>query len=823
MLPNYSTVVKILLLIILYFITLTVNFAQQSLDDLFYQENVTEIFKNSNNIQNSTSVNNILTADSLLILPLGNSITFDKRSNDTRLDEDKPGYRLPLYDSLSQIGLNFDFIGSEKSGWNFLPIGYEDNAGFPGIKDNELASLLETGVRNQPPDFNNDTLTLGPYLETYLPDVILLHIGTNGNQYTDGTSAADIENILNEVDRVENLYNKDIYVVVAKIIDRVPNETYVTEFNYNVDSMVTDRVNNPANPSYPDKLFVVDMEDSAKIIYAIDSMGTVGNGIIGDMNDHLHPNDKGFVKMANVWFNAINTLFPNPITVVNQPTDVETFSGLTATFSVNVISTDSVTFQWKKNGEIIPGANDSVFTTLPLSITDNLSQYMCEIYSNYYTVKSDTATLFISDSTSRITTNLVAEYNFEEGSGNIVTNKIIENSNLDLTIRDVSAVNWVPYGLEVKNNTGIFTNLPAKELYNKVIETNEITLEAWIIPDNDTLVGPARIITFSENTGARNFTLGQESDSFEVRLRTTETTNNGKPAVFSTKNSVTDSLLHVVYTRNNVGEVKLFINGELNSTDTVNGDFSNWDSTYFFGLANETTEDRLWLGKFYLAGVYNRALSPFEVLHNYNIKFNGYNELLAHPTNLAASVVNDTSVVLTWEDNETMEQGYIIERRSTLADSTFYILDSVAANTVEYIDNYPKYYSSYVYRVKAYNNFTESQYSALILVDGIVTSIQDNYTISSFQLYQNYPNPFNPSTKISFSLPKKSEIQLKIFNTLGQVVKIIYNNVIKSPGKYSEIFDAHSFASGVYFVQIVATPLDGSQKFIKINKALLIK
>lgn len=246
----------------------------------------------------------------LKILTLGNSITFDNRRDDLREVEDKYGYRYPLYQKLIDAGIKFDFIGSEHAGSNFLPTGYDDNGGFPGIHDHELANLLVTGKRNQPPNYNNVIITDGPYLNTYQPDIILLHIGTNDNQLSNGTDPGDVEDILDEVKRFEDSTGTEILVMLARIIDRVPNASYVHSLNDNVQNMALDRVNNPSNDAFPDKINMVDMEDGAIIIYIIDSFGTIGNGINGDMSDDLHPNDKGYLKMADVWFNAIFNSLP---------------------------------------------------------------------------------------------------------------------------------------------------------------------------------------------------------------------------------------------------------------------------------------------------------------------------------------------------------------------------------------------------------------------------------------------------------------------------------------------------------------------------------
>lgn len=85
-----------------------------------------------------------------------------------------------------------------------------------------------------------------------------------------------------------------------------------------------------------------------------------------------------------------------------------------------------------------------------------------------------------------------------------------------------------------------------------------------------------------------------------------------------------------------------------------------------------------------------------------------------------------------------------------------------------------------------------------------------------FELYQNYPNPFNPSTVISFSVGKLSNITLEVYNALGKKVTQLVNNKF-SPGKYSAVFDASGLSSGVYFCQLKA------DEFTQTNKMILLR
>jgi len=66
-----------------------------------------------------------------------------------------------------------------------------------------------------------------------------------------------------------------------------------------------------------------------------------------------------------------------------------------------------------------------------------------------------------------------------------------------------------------------------------------------------------------------------------------------------------------------------------------------------------------------------------------------------------------------------------------------------------------------------------------------------------YYLSQNYPNPFNPSTIINYSIPKQSNITIKIYDVLGREVTTLVNEV-KNPGNYSVEFNAGKLSSGVY-------------------------
>ena len=96
-------------------------------------------------------------------------------------------------------------------------------------------------------------------------------------------------------------------------------------------------------------------------------------------------------------------------------------------------------------------------------------------------------------------------------------------------------------------------------------------------------------------------------------------------------------------------------------------------------------------------------------------------------------------------------------------------------------------------------------------------SNNDSETPGGYTLEQNYPNPFNSQTVISYFLPKKSYIQLTIYDALGREIREIENG-IKDAGNYRFVLDASGLTSGIYFIRF-----SSENNFFKTRKMILIK
>jgi hypothetical protein len=103
------------------------------------------------------------------------------------------------------------------------------------------------------------------------------------------------------------------------------------------------------------------------------------------------------------------------------------------------------------------------------------------------------------------------------------------------------------------------------------------------------------------------------------------------------------------------------------------------------------------------------------------------------------------------------------------------------------------------------------------------TAVKDVASVpSDYILQQNYPNPFNPSTIIKYSLANESNVKLILFNSLGQLVKILVNSP-QSVGIHEINFSASGLSSGVYFYTLYAGSSNGTRSFYSSRKMLLLK
>jgi len=121
--------------------------------------------------------------------------------------------------------------------------------------------------------------------------------------------------------------------------------------------------------------------------------------------------------------------------------------------------------------------------------------------------------------------------------------------------------------------------------------------------------------------------------------------------------------------------------------------------------------------------------------------------------------------------------------------------------------------------VTGYNAWgvTDTTRSKLLSL-GSITSVENNQSsiLKKFYLQQNYPNPFNPSTDISFNLPSKSFVSLKVFDLIGRDVATIVSEEL-SAGNHTKQWNAENYPSGVYFYRLQAGTFTETKKLVLLR------
>lgn len=229
----------------------------------------------------------------------------------------------------------------------------------------------------------------------------------------------------------------------------------------------------------------------------------------------------------------------------------------------------------------------------------------------------------IASGGSRYESDVIALYEFKSGSGNVAIDSSGVEPALHLTLSDDQG--WVGgWGMEfVNGRRAQGSTIASKKLSDLIKATGEYTVEAWVVPANVVQEGPARIVSYSASTTARNFTLGQTQYNYDFLQRSSTTDGNGEAAL-STADADEDlqaTLQHVVMTFDPISGRRIYVNGVF--TDDMDpvapGNLTEWDDTFALVLGNEVSGDRAWAGQIRMLAVHNRALTQEQIVQNFDV------------------------------------------------------------------------------------------------------------------------------------------------------------------------------------------------------------
>jgi glycopeptide antibiotics resistance protein len=164
----------------------------------------------------------------------------------------------------------------------------------------------------------------------------------------------------------------------------------------------------------------------------------------------------------------------------------------------------------------------------------------------------------------RLREGLVSLYTFSEREGDIVHDSAGVEPPLDLSFGRTGRVRWLESvnGLEFMGPAILQSREPARKLAAAVRATGQLAVEAWVTPSSAAQHGPARIVSFSRDPVARNFTLGQRGSEIEFRLRTPVTGRNGSLFTLATSDRLAAlEIAHIVATYRD-GVERLYVNGK---------------------------------------------------------------------------------------------------------------------------------------------------------------------------------------------------------------------------------------------------------------------
>jgi len=178
-------------------------------------------------------------------------------------------------------------------------------------------------------------------------------------------------------------------------------------------------------------------------------------------------------------------------------------------------------------------------------------------------------------------------------------------------------------------------------------------------------------------------------------------------------------------------------------------------------------------------------------------------------TSLSASVNPDNISIIWTTATELNNRGFDVERKLASSNNWevvgFVEGSGTTTESKSYVyQDYDVVTGQYNYRIKQID--FDGNMTYYNLAETVVFGAPDR-----FELSQNYPNPFNPNTTISFSIPQKSDVSVKIYDILGNEVTTLVNET-REAGRYNVNFNASNYSSGVYFYTIKAGNFNETKK-----------
>jgi hypothetical protein len=213
----------------------------------------------------------------------------------------------------------------------------------------------------------------------------------------------------------------------------------------------------------------------------------------------------------------------------------------------------------------------------------------------------------------RVSANLIALWTLDETEG-LVARTSGGTPPLDLKVRQ-GTVAWTAGAMTLAAQTELGSDDPAFAIVSACNASHEVTFEAWVKPSSATPV-PVVIAGIAPNTGLRNVSLFQIDGTWRARVRTNRD-QDGQPELTTGPMSIdTTSWTHLVVVADSTQRA-LYVDGAVADYSEPAGPL-NWEN-YPMQLGAERDGTPMWPGAFALVAIYDRGLSPEEVMMNFTV------------------------------------------------------------------------------------------------------------------------------------------------------------------------------------------------------------
>jgi hypothetical protein len=191
---------------------------------------------------------------------------------------------------------------------------------------------------------------------------------------------------------------------------------------------------------------------------------------------------------------------------------------------------------------------------------------------------------------------------------------------LDLAVQDTDRVTWSSGSLTFDSDTLAVSLAEATKIHDAIEANGQFAVEVLLERASPgTTASPSRIVEMSEGSSDANFVLGQYGAGYEARVRDSSTGTSGSlsPEFISSTDLNASGDTHVVLSYKD-GEVSVYLDGQLDETNTAGGVLNNWEDDLFLVLGGSYGGSHYWRGTLKRVAIYDRAFNASQASNVYN-------------------------------------------------------------------------------------------------------------------------------------------------------------------------------------------------------------